>query len=271
MADPIVTRLDSVIPAVEVFFPDFPAGTTTVTVYRLTTGENQVRGAVNRTIAGELSVIDWEIPFGTTVTYRAECFDAAGLSLGYTASVSHLLDVSGLWVHNPLDPQGAVRAQFRSRAVREITAPNQGEMLWTGDRVGIFFAGTQEGNTVDLSIQVETLEDRDKFLTMLGRGAKQLPPILCFRFGQEWQLPLARPFYAATPDYVAAPIGIESGLTITQFDGPGYETMPPTPGLFVPLLTYGDLNRAYPTYGDLKADNLTYGDVNRRYDLALGE
>lgn len=271
MADPIVTRLDSVIPAVEVFFPDFPAGTSSVTVFRLTDAEHQVRGAVNRIVAGELSVVDWEAPFGITVTYRAECFDGAGLSLGYTTSATYQLNESGLWVHNPLDPQGAVRCDFRSRALREISMPAEGDMLWTGDRVGVFFAGTQQGRTADLSIAVDTVADREKFNVMLGRGAKSLPPILCFRFGADHRVSLPRPFYAATPAYVESDLNVIYGGGTTHFNGEGYETLPPAPGLFVPLLTYGDLNAAYATYGDLKADNLTYGDVNRRYDLALGE
>jgi hypothetical protein len=48
-------------------------------VYRLAAGrEYLVRGAVKAPVAGALSRIDFEVPFGVEVTYRAEMFDSAG-------------------------------------------------------------------------------------------------------------------------------------------------------------------------------------------------
>lgn len=269
---PVLTRMSGRVPAVEVYFSALPAGTASVTVWRIAAGrEMRVRGAVKAATAGQLTRVDYEVPFGVPVAYRAECFNSSGVRLSYTDQATVTVNVAGLWVHNPLDPQGAVACDFRDRALEKIQAPNDGNLLRVpGQRAGVFLAGTQQGVTdVDLSIAVDSIADRDAVLEMLGRGAKNLPPILCFRFGAEINRGLPRPFYAVTPDYSMQDVDVLYGGSTTHFEGGGSEVEPPVPGLFVPLLTYGDLKRAYATYGALKADNLTYGAVNRRYDKAV--
>lgn len=271
--EPVINVMSGRVPGVEVFFASFPSGTVSVTVWRLSGGLSmKVRGAADAATAGQLTRIDFEVPFGVEVTYRAECFNAVGQRIGYTGQASTLLDIPGMWVHNPLDPQGAVQCEFLDRATRSISAPNGGSLARIpGQRVGVFLAGTQQGITdVDLSIAVDSIEDRDRVLTMLGRTDKHLPPILCFRIGAEHRIALPRPFYAVTPDVALEDLDVIYGGDTSHFIARGDEAAPPAPGLFVPLLTLGDLKAAYATLGDLKADNLTLGDVNRRYDLAGG-
>jgi hypothetical protein len=48
----------------------------------------------------------------------------------------------------------------------------------------------------------------------------------------------------------------------------GDEVAPPTPGLFIPLLTNLDLKMYYATNAAMKADNATNSALARRYDLA---
>ena len=115
MAAPILTAYVDAAPCprVEVFFPSLAAGTATVTVYRLAAGrEHRVRGAVKAPTGGTLTRIDFEVPFGIPVTYRAEQFNAAGLSLGFTDSTSITVAVTDSWMHNPLNPAGSVRVFF---------------------------------------------------------------------------------------------------------------------------------------------------------------
>ncbi|WP_311478384.1 hypothetical protein [uncultured Gulosibacter sp.] len=259
-------------PAVEVFEAALPAGTTTVTLWRLADGRQyQVRGAIQKAVAGELTHIDHEVPLGTEAVYRVECFDAAGTRIALTDGASVLVDVNGLWVHNPLDPNGGVECFFRGNAVFPVHAPNTGETQWVpGLKAGIFMAGTQRGIIdIDLSLEVETVVNRDKVITMLGRGERDLPPILCFRFGSDHKIPLPRPFFAAVPNYGLNDIDVRYGGDITHFDGAGNEVLPPAPGLFIPLLTYAHVNAVYDTYLKAKQDNLTYGELNRRYDLTM--
>lgn len=100
MAAPVLRVFTDAVPCprVEVFFPSFDAGTARVTVYRLSGGrEFQVRGAVNAVTAGSLSRIDFEVPLNVEVSYRAEQFDAAGVSLGFTPTTT-LGDQYGPWV-----------------------------------------------------------------------------------------------------------------------------------------------------------------------------
>ncbi|WP_223690134.1 hypothetical protein [Leifsonia poae] len=104
-------------PRAEVLFTSFAAGTSSVDVYRLAADrEYLVRGAVKAAVAGALSRIDFEIPFGVPVQYRAEMFDAAGLSLGFTDTATVTVDVRDTWVHNRLTRRG--RRRLRSAAMR---------------------------------------------------------------------------------------------------------------------------------------------------------
>jgi len=100
MSAPVLTVFTDAAPCprVEVFFPSFDAGTVSVTVFRISGGrEFQVRGAVRAATAGSLSRIDFEVPFNEAVSYRAEQFDAAGVSLGFTPTTT-LGDAYGPWV-----------------------------------------------------------------------------------------------------------------------------------------------------------------------------
>lgn len=266
-----IIELDTVGgPAVEVFEGRLPATAVSVTLWRLSGGAKEpVRGAIRKPAAGSLTHIDREVPLGAEATYRVESFGANGASLGFLDGASITLRREGLWVHNPLDPDGGVRCEFRGGAGFPLKAPNRGEVVEApGMRAGIFLAGSQRGAVdIDLSIQTDTVEIRDKFLTMLGRGAKDLPPILCFRFGNDYQVPLPRPFYSAVPDYALEDVDVRFGGTLTHFNGTGDEVAPPAPGLFVPLLTYSHVNAVYKSYAGVRGDNLTYGAINRRYDL----
>nr|WP_278101167.1 hypothetical protein [Microbacterium proteolyticum] len=172
VAAPVLTGYVDADPAprVEVLFEEFAAGTETVTVYRSAFGrERQVRGAVNAATAGALTRIDFEAPFNTLLSYRAEMFDADGISLGFT-DVGTLGDVieglppgevlapsdslvpgefvagTGLivqstWLHNPLFPQGAVPVELYPTTGESISSPAAGVVSRPrGRRVGVMLA-----------------------------------------------------------------------------------------------------------------------------------
>jgi len=258
-------------PRVEVLFNSFASGTTAVTVYRLAQGrEFRVRGAVRAATAGSLTRVDNEIPFGIDVTYRAEMFNAAGLSLGYTDSAKIRVNVDSMWVHNPLDPRGAIRAMFRATAARSIARPTEGEVFYPmGRRVGVVIAGQRRGvSEVALDLVVDDVATADAFQAMLGDYASTTVPTLCFRLGSKDRVRLPRPFFAATLDVEEQDQTYAIGGETIAYRVKGDEVSPPAPGLLIPLLTRADLNAYYATRAALKADNLTRLAVNRRYDLA---
>ena len=267
-----ITIMSTAVPAVEVWEDGLLAGTVSVTLWRLSDGrEDRVRGAIQRPVAGELTHIDYEVPLDTSVTYRAECFDTTGQQLGFTDGVETTVPGQGCWVHNPLDPLGGIRVDLLGRAAQDIQAPNLGEIYRIpGQRVGVFLAGAQAGLTgLDVSLATDSVADRDAMLEMLGRGSKDLPPILCFRPSGEYLVAIPKLLYAVVPNFSVQDVTVQlTGDGVTHFVGEGTEVAPPAPGLFVPLLTYSDVDAAYATYAALRADNLTYGSLNRRYDLA---
>ena len=159
-------------PRAEVLFSSFAAGTVAVDEYRLAAGrEHLVRGAVKAPVAGALSRIDFEIPFGVPVQYRAEMFDSSGLSLGFTGTTTTTVAVPDTWVHNPLDPQGAVRASFHRSALHDIQRPTEGDTVRPDGRVvGVIIGGQRHGiQDAVLEVIVDSVADADKVQAMLGQ------------------------------------------------------------------------------------------------------
>lgn len=259
------------MPRVEVLFEAFAAGTTHVDVFRLAGGrEFKVRSAVKAATAGALSRIDFEVPFGVPVTYRAEMFDAAGMSLGFTDTSSVELDVSGTWVHNPLDPAGGVRVTLLQGAAGMLSRPVSGSVVYPqGRRVGVVVAGQRRGlQDVNLNCFTDTDEDADRFAALVGGYDRTTTPVLCFRTGSDMRIRLPRPLFAAVFDPREVEFDVHLGGSAIEWQMEGTEVSPPTPALVVPLLTRQDINAAYGSRGALNADNLTRLAVNRRYDLA---
>ena len=258
-------------PRAEVLFTSFAAGTVKVTAYRSTgLRKYRVRGVVDAPVAGALTRIDFEIPFGVAVSYWAEQFDASGLSLGETSKTTTTLNCWETWVHNPLNPHGATTVQFRSRAAQSIVRPVEGAIVHPqGRRVGVLVSGQRRGvENVDLTVVTDTIEQVDKLQAMFGDYETSVPPILCIRVGGGDRVRLPRPFFAAVlsadEQEVNYSLGMGEQITTAMT---GTEVSPPVPGLFIPLLTRADLNAYYTTRAALNADNATRLDVNRRYDL----
>jgi hypothetical protein len=285
-------------PRVEVFFPSFHPDTATVTVYR-TVGARQyeVRGAVRAVTAGALTRIDFECPFNTVVTYRAEMFDVAGMSLGFTdpgslgdiyeglapdvdlapaEDLAPSLDLVGTglrsqwtWLHNPLDPQGAVKVRLAADSGRSISRPVPTTWSRPRGRRGAVALSEPRGGVEGVRFVVRTtdLETADKVQALLGDEDRGGVPVICVRVGsRDEPLRVPRPLFFGTDDIVEVDVAAHVGITRQEMEG--QEATPPVPGLFVPLLTNADLKAYYATNAALIADNLTNADVSRRYDLA---
>lgn len=257
-------------PFVEVFIDDLIPEAVSVTVYRLAAGrEFRVRGAVSAPTAGAFTRIDFEVPFNRQVTYRAELFDASGASLGFTDSATITLNVAQSWMHNPLDPSGAVRVVFGEDGNWSVTRPTPGVVSRPlGRGVGVVLSEPRHGVT-GLQALVRTLndEDADRVQTMVGdRG---MPPVVCIRLGSDDEgLRLPQPLFLSALTVTEIDMGRRWGGTDLAHQFEGDEVDPPIPGLFVPLLTAADINVSFPSAAVLNAEHLTAADVNRRYDLA---
>lgn len=107
---PTLTYKSVPFPSVEVYVSSLGSGTpTSMTLYRVADGETQiVRGANRLATTSATSVVDFEAPFGVPVAYYTEVFNAAGTSLGLSSQATITLDVSQIWIHDPVDVTNAV-------------------------------------------------------------------------------------------------------------------------------------------------------------------
>lgn len=258
-------------PRVEVLITDISPGVPVVDVYRLAAGrEYKMRGGVQAAVSGALTRIDFEIPFGVPVTYRAEMFDSDGVSLGFTETVTVQLDVAETWVHNPLDPQGATTVAFWETAARSLTRPSDGEVVYPlGRSVGVIVAGQRHGLVgAVLDIVVDSVDQADRVQNMLGGYDRRAVPVICFRIGSNDRVRLPRPLFAGILTLSENDLTYVLGGDQITFGMTGDEVAPPTPALIVPLLTRADLNAFYPSRAALNAAYLTRLDANRDYAKA---
>lgn len=300
MSAPVLTPfLDAApCPRVEVFFEDFAPGTTHVTVYRLAKGrEFRVRGAVMAPTGGTLTRIDFECPFNMPVTYRAEQFDASGLSLGFTPSAT-LGDVleglppssdlapeddlppsvtvvgAGLisretWMHNPLNPQGAIRVELGGSSAQEIVRSVPGVISRPkGRRVGVVLSEPRQGvSGIMLDVRTSTVEDADAVQAMFGDSG--MPPVVCFRLGLNYGvMRVPQPLFLSALSVPELDVDYQWGGGNISHPIEGDEVDPPIPGLFVPLLTRADINSVFPSRAAVNSAQLTRADINRLYQYA---
>lgn len=260
-------------PACEIFVDSFPAGTTTVTLRATSDGrEREVRGAVKTTVAGSLTKIDFDVPSNVGVTYRAECFNSDGDSFGFTGTGTITIESVPTWLHNPLNPQGAVKVVALEKSAASLSRPVPGTISYPlGRRVGVVLSESVRRGLDGLvfDVFVDTLEDADAVQALIGTDTAPLPPVVCVRKGsREGAMRIPSPLYLGVLNIVEEDVSIHLGGTSTIQRMTGDEVASPIPGLFIPLLTRADLDAYYATRGAMDADNATRSDIDRRYDLA---
>lgn len=258
-------------PFVEVFIDELVPEAASVTVYRIASGrEFQVRGAVKAPTGGAFTRIDFEVPFNVPVTYRAELFDAAGESLGFTDSATTTLICEDTWMHNPLNPSGAVKVTLLDTAIKKVSRPVPGEVSYPlGRRVGVMLSEPRRGLSGGVfDVLSSTLEDADKVQDLIGSYARSLVPVICVRVGSKNPMRVSMPLFLGVLDINEEDVSVRYGGQATVQRIEGDEVDPPIPGLFIPLLTAADINVSFATAGALNSAHLLALNVNRRYDLA---
>jgi hypothetical protein len=255
-------------PRVEVVATLFESGAVTATFYRSDGSRTwTVRGGVRRSVAGGVALVDWEAPFGVPVTYRAEQFDAAGLSMGFTDSASIVLNIDEVWVQHVLEPSIAVLWSFTDDAIAALERPAEGSFMQVeGAAVAKWVGSRRTGLTeVNLSGVTETLTDAAVFDSMFGTYEQPRIPILVFRAPPILRLP---PTLIAQVRVVRAPMSI---ATVPDFDVwvlKGTEVEPPAVGLVEATLTWDDLAAAYGSWDEVAAAYSSWLDASRDYSLA---
>jgi hypothetical protein len=257
------------VPHVEITVEGILAGAVTATLYRVTDERTmRVRGLVNVPAAGGFGGIDTEVPFQQTVTYRAEFFDADGLTLGFGDSGSTGVDYVGTVIHQPLDPARSVDPILAQGAVKTLSRPFDGDTIRPIGRSVPVYIGTGRGGLTDLILDSITLTDAQAAAMQSvfgGYDGDEQFPVICFRSSLPTGLPGV--LFAVVQKPTAEPYAAY-GDSAVMWRLTGQEVAPPAEGVVRPLLTYEDLENAYSSYSEIESTYLTYLDAETDFDLA---
>lgn len=266
MAGPTLTPNLSGNPFVEIFFEDLHVDADTLTIYRLSDDQDWlVRGGVK--IAAGVAALDFEVPFQTQATYRAEQFDVLGNSLGFTDSSEVTLDYTGTIIHQPLAPaQLWARVGILAGSGESLVRPTEGELVQVeGAFRGRWIGTPRQGlRSVQVDVLTETLDAANQLQAALGTYVTRQVGVLCIRTSDGIRWP--RTFFARG-DLAEVERNVRRRGELIEFRASVDETEPPYPGLVLPLLTYDDLD-AFGDYAAQDANWITYTDRDRAYELA---
>lgn len=246
---PTLTVDTAAAPRCLVMFAALAAGAVRVNVQAVVEGRTfKVRGGVDLFAAGGAVVMDYEVPLGVPVSYRAEMFDAAGASLGWTDATQVTVDAGFtrpgmVWVSQPLYPAGAVRVDLLVDAAASISRPPVGDVEWAeGARVGMHVGTGRRGvDGVPLPFLV-SVADADRVQGMLGGYATDYPAVLLFRTGPGVRLPAL--LFGSVHTLEEIP---RASAGVVEFRCAVTEVQPPFPGLVAPSLRRADIDKAYGT------------------------
>jgi hypothetical protein len=267
MAGPVLTVNQAGNPFVEVSVADVPAGTSTLRYERLSEDRVwKVRGGVR--VPVDVAPRDFEVPFCVPSTYRAECFNAAGASLGFTETASVTVWEDRTIVHQPMNPQMWVNPVRLVSTAETLERPSDGQLVRvsgaTVDRViGSGRSGVRDS---PWSLLTRRLSDADALQALLGSYEVRQVPVLCIRTPPPMRVP--RTFFVHVPSLVERAINLHARGEMIQFDFSGTEVEPPYPGLTTPPLTYDDIDAAFGSYDLADAAYPSYTARDRDLSLA---
>jgi hypothetical protein len=234
---------------------DLLPGTARVTLYRIAEGRTtEVRAGKDLFAAGGAVLVDYEIPLGVPVTYRAQQYAEDGTELGYTGAVEVTVPVDSPyrgWISDPLDATVAVPVVFSDAAGRSPSAPIPGTVYRVGDRT-VALVG-QQGLLENLNMDffTETLADRDALLGLLRSSGG----LVLIRSAPALQVPRLLYCWAANavPDTFAG--------EFTAWANTVQEVSPTEGGIVLSPVTWQTYIDAFPTWEAFNAAYLTWFDA----------
>lgn len=262
---PTLTAKTSPVPGVEVYWSSFPAGTDSISVYRLADGERTlVRNASAVSMSGSFAVVDYEAPLGTLLTYSAETF-IAGVSDGISATATITLSSSDVWLQDPLNPNAAIKVSLTGgtdytlamdsfNSLTRQTVTNKYNVLGRSKPVTAFFGRKSlEGITLDVLVDNANFDD---FNDLMDAQPLLIRTPSALRY-------LPRSLYC-TVSAVEEPVDwyLNEGTDLTRFKLTVDEVEGQTLTIFVNLYTYSQYEAKYATY---TAAGAVYGSYDYTY------
>lgn len=265
-------------PRVEVVFDVLPPAAAMATIRATIAGRtSEVRGAIRTSVSGALNRTDFEAPDGVPVTYRAELFNAAGVSIGFTSDATITVPASDfdgafhyVWLHSPTDPSTAVRVAWGRDALSRISTQSPGSVEWAqGRRLGLALSSRRTGMiAVPMDVVTDTLEDAAKVDALFGGPQRARQPVVCVRMSPSLAITrLPAVWFAGILEQSYEP-DMTMGSERTVWRLRGDEVAPPVPAIVIPLLRRKDIAAFYATRQAVRNDNQSRFALSRRYELA---
>lgn len=262
---PTLTAKTTPLPGVEVYWATLPAGTDTISVYRLAEGDRVlVRNASAVPASGSFAIIDYEAPFGTPLSYSAETF-IAGVSDGTSTTATITLDVADVWIQDPLNLNSAIKvsvtggtdytlAQDSFNSLTRASIINKSQVLGRAKPVAQFY-----GRKSLESLTLDVLADNQKFDVF--NDLLDVQPLLIRTPASMRYLP--RSLYA-TITAVEEPVDwyLSAGSDMSRFKLTLDEVEGQNLSIFVTLYTYAMYEAKYATY---TAAATVYGSYDYTY------
>ncbi len=249
-------------PRVEVLITTMPGDADTVTVYRSWRGRRTtVRDAEDTSVSGDFLIVDYEVPFGTPVTYTCRTADVAGVPSQESAGTTVTMSVTNVWMQDALAPTSALEVRMVRTTDTGLTAHGDSFMPATysadssvvpifGDELPVGLGSVRRAaSRMPFGVIAWTPDDADQVRTLLAQAWP-----LCVR------TPAAIPqlgglTYIALPDVTEIPY---PGWDATLFSATGDSVRGPGSGIAVQVRTYDDLLDEAATYTGLISLYATY-------------
>ena len=260
-------------PYVDVLASGFVAGIASTTIWRTAGGQTfRVRGLVDVTTGGTVTIQDFEAPLGVEASYRAEHFDSAGVFVSYSDPATVTLDaglIEVAYLHNPFSPATAVQVVMSINAASEITRPTSSERFAVmGRSVPVIISQPRHGvEGVTLDCSTITLADASSLDSLFGGYDDDTVPIVCVRTHPNLYLPPT--FFATVERPSKRLLNVRQGGTIIDWFMTADEVAPPVEAAVTVLLDYADFTAFYTGgYDVFTAAYADYQTATRDYTIA---
>lgn len=243
-------------PQVRVSFDaaDLDPAVASIVVYRSVGGvETTVRSSLMAAAAGGWTGVDWEAPVGP-VSYRAEMFDASGVDLGSSDSVTvetQYTDADVAWISDPLDSGSAIQVFMSSGVELGQSRPSSGTTYMLGDRTVVLAGQRSLLSGLHADFETSTTDGREAVQALIGRTGG----LVLIRTAPEVQIPRLLYCWCLDPQpSMNVMDGFQQALWSNQVNEVSEMKGPPA---VVPI-PFSVFEAAFPTFVDAEAVYSTF-------------
>lgn len=230
-----------------------PVGAAFVSVYSIAAEQATVRNANRTPATGDFFVTDFQVPLGVPVTYRAEHFNAAGVSLGLSGDASTQVDSDPQYIviQDPLAPKRFVKVDAPPSFASTLSRRRAMATYNVGGRTVALMGELGLRSDVSIEVSTRTLEQADMLQSVLAEA-----PFLVRTMPEIVRLPPL--FYGVTTSFSELPVDVDLGGEWVRWSLTAQEVSPLLLDIIEAVVTYARFKAAFATYAEAKAVYATY-------------